>query len=59
MLGAPRWTKLVNLRQKTGIVPVSVRVQQVCADLVCRSLRRGRLVDRNVMYSLPWTISSL
>ena len=59
MLGAPRWTKLVNLRQETGIVPVSVRVQQVCSDFVCRSLRRGRLVDLNAMYSLPWTISSL
>ena len=59
MLGAPRWTKLVNLRPETGIVPVSVRVQQVCADFVCRSLRRGRLVDLNAMYSLPWNISSL
>ena len=47
MLGAPGWTKLVNLRQETGIVPVSVRVQQVCADFMCRSLRRGRLTDLN------------
>ena len=58
MLGAPRWTKLVNLRQ-TDIVSVSVRVQQVCSDFVCRSLRRGRLVNLSAMYSLPWTISSL
>ena len=27
MLGASRWTKLLNLRQETDIVPVSVRVE--------------------------------
>ena len=47
MLKAPRWTKLVNLRQETDLVPIRVRIQQLCAAYMCKSLRSGRLEDLN------------
>ena len=56
MFRAPPWAKLVNLRQEAGLVPVAVRVKQICAGFMCRALRRNRLEDLTgeVLQSLQW-----
>ena len=47
MAGAPRWTKLANLRMETEIIPITVRIKEICASFVIKSLRRGRLTEFN------------
>ena len=48
MLRAQRWTKLVDLRIETGIIPISLRiVKQICAGYMIKSLRRRRQEDLN------------
>lgn len=39
-LGAPSWTKLETLRAETGLPPLTVRVEQLAAALVARTITR-------------------
>ena len=47
MAKAPRWSKLVNLRMEMDLVPITVRIKEICASFVTKSLKRGRLTDLN------------
>ena len=47
MFHAPPWTKLVNLRIEANLVSVDLRVKEIAAGFMCRSLRRGRLGELN------------
>ena len=41
-LGAPRWTRLVNMRMETGLIPLHLRIQQIVAGIILKALRAPR-----------------
>jgi len=42
ILGAPRWTRLVNLRLEAKLVPLHIRMQQIVAGHVCKIVSNHR-----------------
>jgi len=42
ILGAPRWTRLVNLRLEAKLVPLHIRIQQIVAGHVCKIVSNHR-----------------